>query len=87
MAVRFYNFLSDGFNMRQIYLPLFLVKLYGLIGSGSLIEENYFAFKIIDGDSDGQLHARDLADIYQNLLPHDCLANENYKGTKLLKNV
>ena len=53
LAVRFYNFLSDGFNMKQIYLPLFLVKLYGLIGSGSIIEENYFAFKIIDGDSDG----------------------------------
>ena len=31
LAVRFYNLLADGFNMRQIYLPLYLVKLYGLV--------------------------------------------------------
>jgi hypothetical protein len=34
LAVRFYNFLADGYNMKQIYLPLYLVKLYGLIMGG-----------------------------------------------------
>jgi len=34
LAVRFYNLLADGYNMRQIYLPLYLVKLWGLILGG-----------------------------------------------------
>ena len=40
---------------------------------------------MLDGDRDGQLHARDLADSYENILPVECLANTNYAGNKLIR--
>jgi hypothetical protein len=47
------------------------------------VEANYFAFRLLDGDRDGELHGRDIADCYQNVLPSSCPASSNYKGQKL----
>jgi len=48
-----------------------------------MVEANYFAFRLLDGDGDGELHGRDIADFYSNLLPNHCPASSNYNGIKL----
>lgn len=66
-ALRFYNVLSDGINMKRIYLPKYLLTVLPLF-STNLIERNYFVFRILDGDNDGLLQSKDISDIMTNLL-------------------
>lgn len=57
--------------MKRIYLPKFLSKILPLF-KGNLVDKNYFAFRIYDGDNDGKLNSNDISDIMSNLLtcPH-----------------
>ena len=43
LAIRFYNILSDGYKGMHIYLPTFLIKLYGII-DGFPTQLNIFGF-------------------------------------------
>lgn len=67
LALRFYNVLSEGVNMKRIYLPKFLAKLYPLF-KGTLVDKNYFVFRLLDGDNNNKLNSNDIYDIMQNML-------------------
>jgi len=67
LALRLYNLLADGVNMKRIYLPKYLVKLLPLV-SGNLVQKAYFVFRLLDGDNQGQLQSKDISDIMNNLL-------------------
>jgi len=67
MALRFYNYLANGYNMARIYLPTYLLKLHCL-AEGGVIDKNLFAFSMFDSDNDGRLNASDVASMVKNLL-------------------
>lgn len=53
--------------MKRIYLPKYLVSLLPLF-NGTLIDKNYFAFRLYDGDNDDLLQSKDISDILTNVL-------------------
>lgn len=67
LALRFYNILSDGVNMKRIYLPKYLATVYPLF-NGTLVDKNYFVFRLYDGDNDGLLQSGDISDVMNNML-------------------
>lgn len=67
MALRFYNLLSEGVNMKRIYLPQYLMTLIPLF-KGTLADKNLFVFRLLDGDNDGSLQSQDISDILKNVL-------------------
>ncbi|CDW75286.1 UNKNOWN [Stylonychia lemnae] len=67
VALRFYNILSEGVNMKRIYLPKYLTTLYPLF-NGNVIDKNYFVFRILDGDNDQLIQSKDISDILNNVL-------------------
>ena len=79
LATRFYNILAEGFKDCHIYLPVFLIKLTGLIG-GDPLHINYFGFRLLDSDLKDEIHASDIADIIKNALEFcpDSVLDRNY---------
>ena len=67
LALRLYNLLAEGVNLRRVYLPQYLAKLLPL-ASGSLVDKAFFVFRLLDGENQGRLQARDIADVMSNLL-------------------
>ena len=67
LALRLYNILADGIKMKRIYLPKYLATLLPLY-AGSLLDKNYFAFRLLDGYNRKQLLSKDLSDILNNVL-------------------
>lgn len=74
LAFRFYNLLADGFNGQRIFLPRFYAKLSSLCEAVPM-QMNIFAFRLLDGNCDGLVDAKDLADITMNALKHCPEAN------------
>jgi len=62
LAVRFYNFLAEGYKGVRIYLPTFITKLLGLIDASPL-QMNLFGFSLLSSELKGEIHASDIADI------------------------
>eukprot|EP00347_Sterkiella_histriomuscorum_P005209 403357477 len=67
LSLRFYNVLSEGINMKRIYLPKYIATLLPLF-VGNIIDKNYFIFRLLDGDNDGQIQSKDISDILSNVL-------------------
>ena len=65
LAMRFYNYMADGYKGVHIFIPTFVIKLQGLIEGGTL-QINLFSFNILDSELKGNIHASDIADIIKN---------------------
>ena len=59
--------LSDGVKMKRIYLAKNLATMVPLF-NGTLLDKNYFVFRLLDGYKRGQLVSKDLSDIQSNVL-------------------
>ncbi len=62
MALRFYNLLADGVSLKRSYFPIYLTVLHPLF-HGDLVDQNDFAFRLLDGNNEGKLESKDVSDI------------------------
>ena len=67
LALRIYNILAKGAQLKRIYIDSYYKGLTDLF-SDDILDRTYFCFKLLDGTNNLKIDAIDISDLTMNLL-------------------